>query len=189
LRGGKGKLTSDMSWGMSIGTLPRYRGAAVLNAGADRQSFEVYTGLKWWKPLMGRKEMMYEWAHDFGDERQIDQRAACTFDLNAVDHWMITFNQANCAADPGSKMPGLFTYSSGRRWSTADADNDDYTGACGKTYTGSPWWYGGCWTGSISGGGEDNGDGHFNGAYWVESDPRWGSADGTGAGNGWIYIR
>lgn len=190
LRGGKGKITSDMHWGASIHTLPRYRGAAALPPGADRQSFEVYTGLKWWKQIMSRKEMMYEWAHDYGDQRQIDQRAACAFDLNQPANWTITFVGPRCVTDPGSVMPGFFTYSSGRPWTTIDRDNDTWSQNCGGAFTtGSPWWYGSCWSGSISGGGEASGGSHLNGAYWAGAQVRWGNADGTGAGNGWIYIR
>jgi len=189
LRGGKGKLTSDMAWGASIATLPRYRGSSIAQPGADLQSFEVYTGLKWWKRLMGRNELMYEWAHDYGDQRQIDQRAACPFDLNPLARWTITFNQAQCVADTGSRLPGLFQAHSGLQWTTIDSDNDTYNANCAAQYSGTPWWYSACWNGSISGGGENSGSGHFNGAFWTGADTKWGQVDGSGAGNGWIYIR
>lgn len=192
LRGGQGKLTSDLHWGASIQTLPRYKGAMITQAAADLQSFEVFTGLRWWRAVMdggGRREMVYEWSHNYGDLRQIDHRAACSFDLNPADNWMITFNAAACKADVGATLPGLFTEHNGKRWSTVDRDNDEYTGNCSASYSGSPWWYTGCWSGSISGGGEHGSEGYFNGAYWQRSDRKWGEADGTGAGNGWIYIR
>jgi hypothetical protein len=192
LRGGQGKLASDLHWGASIQTLPRYKGAMITQAAADLQSFEVFTGLRWWRAIMdggGRREMVYEWSHNYGDLRQVDHRAACSFDLNPADSWMITFNAAACKADVGPDLPELFTTHNGKRWSTVDRDNDEYTDNCSAAYSGSPWWYTACWGGSISGGGERGGAGYFNGAYWRGSDKKWGDADGTGAGNGWIYIR
>lgn len=192
LRGGRGKLTSDMHWGASIESLPRYRGAAILGSTPDLQSFEVYTGLRWWRSIMdagNRREILYEWAHDFGDLRQLDHQAACDFNLNAPSAWTITFNTATCQALVGNDLPGLFTYSAGRRWSTLDNDNDSHASNCAVNYSGSPWWYGTCWSGSINGSGETHTTGQRNGAYWSGSDNWWGRADGTGAGNGWIYIR
>jgi hypothetical protein len=198
LRGGRGKLTSDMHWGASIETLPRYRGASALGAQSgdgpgfgDLQSFEVYTGLRWWHGMIyngGRREMLYDWAHNYGDQGQLDRRAACRFELNQPADWTITF-PSTCERLIGTELPELFTYHNGQRWSTVDADNDNHTTNCAARYSGSPWWYNGCWRGSISGGGESQGDGINNGAYWRDNNPGWGRADGMGAGNGWIYIR
>jgi hypothetical protein len=192
LRGGQGKLASDLHWGASIETMPRYRGAMITQASPDLQSFEVYTGLRWWRRIMDsgtRREMFYEWSHDFGDQRQIDRRAACGFDLNSTDQWMITFKTGSCKALAGPDLPGLFTAQNGKRWSTVDRDNDTQGPSCAPSYSGTPWWYGACWSGSLWGGGENGGQGYFNGAYWTDSARKWGEADGSGAGNGWIYIR
>lgn len=193
LRGGRGKLGSDLHWGASIESLPRYRGATVLASSPDLQAFEVFTGLKWWRKIVdaagGQRELLYEWAHDFADHRLLDRQAACKFDLNSATNWTITFNSASCSSLTGGDLPGLFTYSAGRPWTTVDRDNDAHGENCANRYSGSPWWYGGCWSGPISGGGETGSDGHPNGAYWAGSERAWGNANGTGAGNGWIYIR
>ena len=192
LRGGKGKLTSDMHWGASTETLPRYRGGADPDATADLQSFEVFTGLKWWKAMSeaGRREMLYEWAPDYTDNRQVVRRAGCPFTLNTATNYTITFTAAGCRPLVGSDLPGLFGYHSGRPWTTVDRDNDAYPSNCAALYSGNPWWYGSCWSGSISGGGEDNGSDYRNGAHWIGSVTGWGDTAGaSGAGNGWIYVR
>lgn len=191
LRGGRGKLTSDLHWGASIESLPRYRGTVVSTSSPDRQSFEVYTGLRFWHNIINaqnaRREIMYEWASNYSDTRQIDMRAACDFNLSSTD-WVISFTQP-CRSLAGSVIPGFFTYHNGMRWSTVDNDRDNYNDNCAAMYTGSPWWYGSCWSGSISGGGEDSGGNYLNGAHWAGSAVGWGRVDGTGAGNGWIYVR
>ncbi|MFA6113114.1 MAG: fibrinogen-related protein [Sphingomonas sp.] len=194
LRGGRGKLVSDLHWGASIETLPRYRGAMITQASQDLQSFEVFTGLRWWRRIIDagkRREMAYVWAHNYGDLNQVDRQAGCQFDLVPTDGWMITFKQASCKGIAGTtELPELFTNQGGNRWSTIDQDNDKYPGSCASLYGGgAPWWYHSCWSGSISGGGELADGGQSNGAYWKGMASKWGEADGTGAGNGWLYIR
>jgi hypothetical protein len=191
LRGGRGKVTSDLHWGASIESLPRYRGAAVLGSTPDLQSFEVFTGLRWWRQIMdssNRRELLYEWAANYGDRRQLDHQAACHFDLNPPNKWTITFDAPTCKASIGGTLPGLFSYSTGRPWTTVDVDNDAYQTNCAALYSGTPWWYGGCWDGSINGSGESQ-TSYLNGAYWQGSANQWGTQSGAGAGNGWIYIR
>jgi len=191
LRGGKGKLTSDMHWGASIETMPRYNGSADPDVTPDLQSFETFTGLRWWKAIgeAGRREMLYEWARDYSDTRILDRRAACPFALNTDTNYTVVFNSAGCKPLIGTDMPGLFGYHNGRQWTTVDRDNDTYGVNCAGLYSGNPWWYGACWSGAIAGGGEDNGGDYKNGAHWTGSANSWGDASGGGAGNGWIYVR
>lgn len=195
LRGGTGKLATDMAWGASIETLPRYRGAPPGPTQRSLQSFEVFTGLRWWREIAdpargGRGELLYEWAHDYSldPHRIIDRAAACRFSLSSQANWTITFNDAPCQVLSNGDLPGLFTSHNGRQWSARDRDNDTWNRNCAQEYAG-PWWHYDCWNGSILGGGEREAHGRPNGAYWVSSDTHWGKPDGTGAGNGWIYIR
>ena len=111
----------------------------------------------------------------------------CSFGLDASKNYTLTLSA--CQQQVGSTTPGLVSFHSGRPFTTVDADNDVNGGNCASYYSGTPWWYGSCWDGSINGGGETTGSGYYNGAYWSGSALKWGSPDGTGAGNGWIFVR
>ena len=181
LRGGAAKPMTGMTWSTAVNTLPLlFKGSLSENL----EAFGVYTGLKRWAQL-GGKELRYTWSTDFGTG--IAQSYRCGYLLNSGANYTITFN--SCAQLVGSVAPGLVTYSGGRPFTTFDADNDAGGGNCATNYGNTPWWYGGCWDGSINGGGENQASGHYNGAYWSGSASAWAAKDGTGAGNGWIFVR
>ena len=76
------------------------------------------------------------------------------------------------------------------KFSTYDKDNDNHSSHCALNYSNSPWWFKSCWSGSIVGGGENWGQNHYNGAYWLSSDNIWGNkTTAKGAGNGWYYVK
>ncbi|MFZ4578026.1 MAG: fibrinogen-like YCDxxxxGGGW domain-containing protein [Myxococcota bacterium] len=177
-RGGSGKPTTSMPWVKAIDTAPLFTGTL----GDNLEAFTVYTGLKHWAGLSPTKQLRYSWANDNGSA--IDQSYRCTYDLNAAASYTLSFSA--CSQLIGSAVPGLVSYHNGRPFSTY---NNDSSGSCASTYSATPWWYGGCWDGSINGGGENTGGGYFNGAYWMGSTPAWGNDNGQGAGNGWIFVR
>ena len=194
LRQGTGKLTTDMEWGPSIYTLPRYKGAPASQLAANLWSFEVYTGLDYWRKITegGRHELMYQWQANLGDHFQPDHVAACPYDMQSGFQWQIRFTTAECAAIIGSTNPAMFSTTSGQKWTTIDQDNDSHpdvkVNCAVASSSGNPWWYYACQNGSLWGGGERS-HGSYNGAYWTGDDSKPGNIDGTGAGNGWIFIR
>lgn len=200
LRGGAGDPATDLGWFMSLHTPPRYNGVLpVGTAQAERQFFEVYTGLDWWVRLADAAkgaEMVYEWAADYSPDRRIDQRAVCDFRLDPADKYRIFFDQPTCQQlKGGGGLPGLFSFHTGKPWTTMDADSDSHAEInCAHNFGRTPFWYERCWSGSINGGGEVYGDSYVNGAYWTSSHKRFAnpvtaSDNATGAGSGWIYIR
>ncbi len=138
--------------------------------------------------------MIYEWAGNYSSERRIDQQAFCRFRLDPDDSYRILFDRDTCLQLIGSAgLPGLFVSHTGQMWSAMDKDNDTHEQACGTFYSGTPFWYYSCWSGSINGGGEHYGRDHKNGAYWKSSEREFAanqpSNSAIGAGSGWIYIR
>jgi hypothetical protein len=187
-RGGRGKVATELQWKQAIDTLPRYGGA---EPGTDLESFSVYTGLKHFMPLSPGGLMRYDWATDFG--QPVDQRRICPFQLIPTSEYQITFDTANCTAPIGSVVGDFFTYHNNARFSTYDRDNDSYApGNCSQSYGSTPFWYVGCWSGNIWGGGEYSLVGYVNGAYWSGSGAAFSapaSTTATGGGNGWLYVK
>jgi len=180
LRGMRGKPSAELQWKAAINTVPLYTGAQA----ADLESFMVYTGLKHWAALAPGQLLRYSWANDYGSP--IDQSYRCTFALTGAKY---TLNLSACTQLVGTVVPGLFSYHNNKPFSAYDQDNDAYPTNCAERYAQTPFWYDQCWWGSISGGGEDEGEGYFNGAYWVDDDYAWGADDGKGAGNGWMFVK
>ena len=179
LRGGTGKFETSMNWATATKTQPLVKGAM----GTDKEKFQVYTGLDLWIEMLqlGQGELRYTWANDFGSA--IDQAAMCKVTLNAGAGY--TIGLSSCKQLVGSAMMGLVSYHNNRAFRTID---NDATG-CSKQYSSTPWFYVGCWDGSINGGGQNSGGNYYNGAYWVGSAQQWGADNGQGAGNGWIWVR
>jgi fibrinogen beta/gamma subunit family protein len=180
LRGGRGKPATEIQWQAAINTLPRTSGTLS----TDLESFTVFTGLRWWTPLAPGSQIRYAWANDYGSP--IDQAYRCSFSLTGATY-VIAFSA--CTQLTGSVAPGLVVGHNGKPFSAYDRDNDTDTQNCATLYSNSPWWYTGCWNGSISGGGELTGSSYFNGAYWAGSAVAWGSNTGEGAGNGWLFVK
>lgn len=181
LRGGRGKPVTDLQWSAAVNTLPLTRGTLS----ADLESFLVYTGLVHWTPLAPSGKLRYDWIPNYG--QNLDQRAVMSFSLDAGQNYKLTLS--NFVQSVGNSQPGLWIAHNGMQFTTYDADHDQHDTNCSSSYTNSPWWYTRCWDGSINGGGEVGSASHFNGAYWVGSAASWGAAGGTGAGNGWIYVK
>jgi hypothetical protein len=178
LRGGRGKLTTEMQWNAAINTVTKVRG----QLSTDTESFEVYTGLKHWTPLAPSGLIRYTWSPNYNTAPTQSWRARFTF--NAAANYTISLSASTQLV--GAVTPGLLTLHNNRPFSAYDAGPN--TG-CANNYSETPWWYESCWSGSISGGGEYSETGYFNGAYWTGSATAWGTADGNGAGNGWIFVK
>jgi hypothetical protein len=183
LRGSRGKPFTDLHWGAAINTLPRYQG----EPSSDIQSFIVYTGLKYWTELGTTAQIRYDWASEYRYPLVLDQSYSCEFSLNTIDRFKVHFTAGSCTQHIGSVIPGMVSYHNDMPFSTLDQDNDTHgTNHCAKSYN-APWWYGTCEDGAIVGQGEVNGN--DNGAYWSKYGDVPGKIDGTGYGNGWIFIR
>ncbi len=181
LRGGRGKPVTEIPWHTAINTLPLYSGTPIPNL----ESFTVYTGLSHWSALAPGKLLRYSWANDYGSP--VDQSYKCTFALTGTNY---TLGLSACSQLVGSVVPGLVSSHNGRPFSTYDKDNDsDPSNNCAAWYTNTPFWYFNCWSGSINGGGEGSTSGHQNGAHWSGSTTGWGTDNGLGAGNGWMFVK
>lgn len=152
------------------------------------EKFNYFTGLKHWDDLsQGRDlQMLYRWSSNYG--AGINKEAILNignFDP-AQNYKLVVKSHINTV---GSVSPGVVSHSD-RMFSTIDADNDVHASNCADLYSDSPFWYGACWSGSFSGGGETAQDGYLNGAYWNSSAKIAGDpVTGEGGGNGWIFIR
>ncbi len=183
LRGGRAKPVTELQWKAATETLPATDGRRVSD---DLESFVVYTGLKHWAPLAPAGLLRYDWAPDY--QTNIEQRYRCPFSFGV--NFALNLTAGACVQSIGNVVPGVLSESNGRPFSTYDRDLDvEPTNSCAQLYGNSPWWYTNCWSGSISGGGESTGSGHYNGAYWRGSALAWGAPGGLGAGNGWMYVR
>lgn len=124
LRGGRGKVTTELPWGAAINTLPRVRG----ELSADLESFEVYTGLKHWAGLSPGGLLRYDWAKgyrkDIDNGSTIDQSYRCPYTLDSALNYRISFLTASCAHLVGAVEPGLVLGNNGDQFTTYDQDHD-----------------------------------------------------------------
>lgn len=170
----------SLKWTDAINTTPR----VSTSLSADKLSFEVYTGLKFWKSITKynpNPQMYYEWALS---GKTLDQSAIIDGTLDENNNWAL--NLTNSRNVVGSVVPGIYSYHNNRPFTTTDVDNDASSGNCANSYQETPWWYGKCWSGSINGGGTQD---YLNAAFWYGSSTTSNGANGTGGGNGWLYIR
>ena len=184
LRGGSNKPTTSLNWDNAINTIPIYQNDKQLNT--NLEEVVVYTGLKYWK-LIGENEIRYDWANDYNSN--IDQSFIADYSLDENDFYRLDMTNYNQRV--GETEAGFYLTHNGMKFTTYDSDNDIHlqNENCGTFYSLTPFWYNSCWSGSINGGGENEGYGHFNGAHWYKANLKWGTDDGDGAGNGWIFIR
>jgi len=183
LRGGRGKVATEIQWKRAITTLPLTNG----DVSSDLESFAVYTGLEHYTPMAPGGLMRYDWAPDYGTA--IQQRQICPFVFSNLATYQITFNSPLCTQPVGSVAAGLFASHNNAAFTAYDRDNDSWpSGNCANSYSGTPFWYTNCWSGNINGGGEGS-NGYANGAYWTGSANQWGAANGVGGGNGWLYVK
>ena len=181
LRGGSNKPTTSLNWDNAINTIPIYQNDKQLNT--NLEEVVVYIGLKYWK-LIGENEIRYDWANDYNSN--IDQSFTADYSLDENDFYRIDMTNYNQRV--GETEAGLYLVHNGMKFTTYDKENS-ISGNCGSLYSQTPFWYSGCWSGSINGKGEDEGNNPYNGAYWYSSHTYWGTDEGLGTGNGWIFIR
>jgi len=125
---------------------------------------------------------MYEWATS---GTTIDQRAVIKGKIGtSAENYALRLTSSTNTV--GSVTPGLYSYHNNRPFTTIDNDNDAYNTNCSSLYQHTPWWYGSCWSRSINGGGTQS---YSNGAFWTSSSTTVNATNGSGGGNGWIYVR
>jgi len=180
LRERTNKPVTSLSWEDAVNTLPKYSG----DFSNDLEKFDFFLGLKYWEIISQEGELMYYWKPNYGTI--IAQSFVAKFSLDDSDYYKISFT--DYVQKVGSQTAGIYNYNNAK-FSTFDSDHDTSSGNCAIGYSNTPWWYRECWSGSINGGGENSGQGYYNGAYWYSSAKQWGDVNGMGAGNGWIWVR
>jgi len=181
LRGGRSKPTTELDWLAAVNTLPRVVGTL----GNDPESFLYFIGLRHWTAMSPGTQLRYSWANDYGSP--IDQSYRCTYGFTLPNY---NLGLISCSQLVGTAVPGLFSSHNNAPFSAYNRDLDaNGSTNCSASFGNTPFWYTGCWDGSINGGSEFSSGGYFNGAYWVGSASAWGTDAGTGAGNGWIFVR
>ncbi len=195
-RTGTNKPTENILWNSATNTTPlcsQAQGSGVdcsnyLNS--DKESFNYFVGLKWWDRIADRRknvEFLYQWASNFG--QPIEQMSK--FNIQRTNESRLFMLQAkNLSILAGDKTPGLYSlhFKNIIPFSTLDKDHDAHVGTCSVQY-GNPYWYQACWQGSIMGKSEASVMSYQNGAYYMGSNNAWGDPSGTGAGNGWFFVR
>ena len=172
------KAVTNMAWSTAINTVTVHNGAKT----QDPHDFDYYIGLKYWNALGG--QFRYDWANDGG---ALDQRCLANISLDADDSYRLQLSDYEQKI--GGTTAGIWHYHNGMRFTTHDADHDEGGDNCATHYSNTPFWYKSCWSGSMNGGGENSGQGYYNGAYWTGSQKAWGGDGGEGGGSGWMYLR
>lgn len=192
-RGGTNKPTQGLTWVETTRSLPRCSQANGAGTGCgylsnSKDAFNYFVGINHWSNITKHNknlEMMYEWSSAGSNIEQ-----STIFNLKRFSESTLYTNFAsNSNQLVGSVSPGLAIYHfTGHPLSTIDVNNDySTTSSCADQFQ-SPFWFGFCWNGYIMGGGPSH-HSYVNGAYWLGSAPAWGTPDGNGGGNGWIYVR
>jgi len=195
-REGSNKPTKNLSWVAATTTTPlcslaqgSATGCTYLNN--NKESFNYFVGIDWWSRITGQNknmEFMYQWSSNYG--QPIEQMSKFNIQ-RSNDSKLFAFEGKNLTKLVGARSPGIYAYHFANKFplSTADYHNSPRQDGCNSMFDGAPFWYGSCWNGSFIGGGEGGGGGYFNGAYYDGSNTYWGIPSGTGAGNGWIFVR
>jgi hypothetical protein len=141
-----------------------YGSGATNLAGSHRLKFRCLVGLKYW-PSLGLNIAQF----CSTDAVSLNQTANHTKRYR----WSYTgfsstyaFQGAAAVGDDGSgaASPGMYSYhaANGYQWSTGDNGNPSNT--CPGNYGNTPFWYGGCWSGNMYGGG--NSGSYQDGPFW-----------------------
>jgi len=196
-RTGTNKPVTNLNWVSATTTTPLCSQAQGAGTGCatylnnSKETFNYFIGLDWWNRITSHNknsEMMYQWSSNYGSP--IEQSAKFNFTrTNASKLYMM--NTTNYLQLVGAVVPGVFSYHFNTKmpFSTVDQDNDMHSVTCTSQYNNTPFWYNLCWSGSFNGGGETSANGYYNGAYYNGSVAAWGDPAGTGAGNGWLFVR
>lgn len=94
-----------------------------------------------------------------------------------------TFNWTNVEGisdETGTGAPGFYSYHAANGFPLTTYDNYGYWNACATYYTNQGFWYGGCWSGNIWGGGPSN---YYADAYY------WDGSGGDYHNYGAVYIK
>ena len=153
----------------------------------DLTSFQMFIGLKFWN-IIGGNKMLYKWALSGVNYDQIAEINGKIGD--ASNNYSLQLTSTSLVHIVGTAQPGIFYHHNGKQFSTYDADHDLSSANCSAIYTNTPFWYAGCWDGSIEGGGSSStGTFYANGAFWNSSINTSSGSNGTGGGNGWLFIK
>lgn len=194
-RGGTNKPVTNISWTSATQSSPLCSQANGAGTGCatyltnNKEQFNYFLGLDYWDRIGNKNkysEMMYAWATDYG---QANDQVAKWSIARTGSSKLYQSKVGAITHLTGAASPGFYAHLNNSYLSTSDVENDTHTITCTNSYTNTPYWYTNCWSGNLSGGGENSGNGYYNGAYWVGSVQSWGSTGGVGAGNGWLYIR
>lgn len=169
LKGTIGKPTTNLKWVDAINTEPIF-GKNLISK--NKENFEIFFGLKHWKFISPASKFRYDFSPDYG--KKITNSIICDYSLT-TDKMIL--NLRNCVLRKGKELPGIYTYHNNLPFSTIDKTNSKKI--CSKYYSGSPFWYDNCFSGSISGYGEAD---KHSGSFWNGSTKK-------NEGNGWFYIR
>ncbi|WP_408098952.1 fibrinogen-like YCDxxxxGGGW domain-containing protein [Peredibacter sp. HCB2-198] len=192
---GTNKPVTNISWTGATLTTPlcsQAQGAGTGCAtylGNNKEGFNYFVGLEWWNRITGNTkntQMMYQWSSGYG--QPTEQSAKFNFKRLRSSNLYSSVNSNYTILTGSAATAGIYSFM-GFPFSAADADNDLHSISCANSFTGTPFWYTSCWSGSINGGGEASGNAYFNGAYWLGSDKSWATSAGVGAGNGWLFVR
>lgn len=195
-RTGTNKPATNLNWLNTTTTTPRCSEAQGAGTGCatylgnDKETFNYFIGLDWWPRITGNNknsEFMYQWSSNFG--QPIEQMSKLNIQrTNESRLYRVKAN--NLSLLTGTTTPGMSTFHFAQLpLSTIDVKNDTHSVGCANSMSGAPFWYGACWNGSLHGGGENSGGGYYNGAYYSSSAVAWGAPNGSGAGNGWFFVR
>jgi hypothetical protein len=198
-RGGTNKPVSNLSWTSATQTTPLCSQANGSGVGCatyltnNKEQFNYFVGLDFWDRIAGQTkslQIMYQWSSDYGQATQ--QAGKWNTQRLTASKLYRAEAVGNYTQLTGAVTAGLYAthFINSIPLSTIDVENDIHpTQNCSGNYSNTPMWFFNCWTGSINGGGELSQNGYYNGAYWISAAFAWGAADGTGAGNGWLYVR
>ena len=194
-RGGTNKPFTNMTWYTATKTTPlcsQANGAGTTCATYltnNKEQFNYFLGMDYWNRINQQNsnmEVRLEWRTDYG--QAISQAAKWNI-KRLSPSTLYTPLATNYVQVTGAVASWLYNHMTQYYFSTVDLDNDVSVVDCGASYSSTPFWYHGCWSGSLNGGGELSQNGYYNGAYYSGATIAWGAADGTGAGNAWVYVR
>ena len=192
--GGTNKPFVNLDWYTSTNTTPlcsQANGSGTSCATFltnNKEGFNYYIGLNYWNRIAQQNsniEVRHEWRPSYG--AGIAQSVKWNTKKFSPS-LLYSFKSKNLIHTVGSVVPGFYSYSTNYYFSTYDLDNDTRNGSCTSLYGNTPYWYGNCWNGGIFGWGELGGD-FKNASYYIHNNERVGATNGTGAGNGWMFIR